>query len=224
MLEDLNVLTISDRVSDYLYHAEAEARFAGVDLVLSCGDLPYHYVEFVQDALRAPLFYVRGNHAQNVEIGEGQERRGPPGGIDLHRRTAEHRGWLLAGFEGCQRYRPGPYQYSQTEMWRFVLGLVPGLLLNRLQHGRYLDLLVTHAPPWQINDGADHAHQGFKAFRWLLRVFKPRYHFHGHMHVLGSIQSVATRFEETWVINTYGYRRTRLTASDGLEKLAGWDE
>ncbi|MBI3159957.1 MAG: metallophosphoesterase [Chloroflexi bacterium] len=215
----LEALIISDRVSDYLYDADAAARFPGVDVVISCGDLPYHYVEFVQDALRAPLYYVRGNHAQAVEYGAEVDRRGPQGGVDLHRRTACHLGLLMAGFEGSIRYRSGNYQYTQTEMWTFVLGLTPALLFNRIRYGRYLDVLVTHSPPWGVNDGADPAHQGFKAFRWLHRVFRPRFHFHGHMHVLGSRQSVESMFFKTQVINTYGYRRMTISTSERQTRL-----
>ncbi len=216
MQPELEVLTISDRVSETLYAAEARERFAGVDVILSCGDLPHDYVEFVQDALRAPLFFVYGNHTQRMIGGGPNDRPLPQSGIDLHRRVEEYNGWLLAGFEGCLRYRPGPHQYSQAEMWLMVFELLPRLWLNRLTHGRYLDILVTHAPPWGVNDGADRAHQGFKALRWLVQTFQPRYHFHGHMHILGSSQSVATRFAQTWVVTTYGYRRSRINPAGDL--------
>lgn len=204
----LSVLVISDRESEYLYSSDAALRFPGIDLVISCGDLSYQYIEFVQDALRAPLYYVRGNHAPSIEYGALMDRRGPQGGCDLHRNLATFRGLLMAGFEGSVRYRPGPHQYSQLEMWAMVLEILPGLLLNRVRFGRPLDVLVTHAPPWGINDGADPAHQGFRALRWLVSVARPAFHFHGHMHVLGSAQSVVTRFGSTQVVNTYGYRKT----------------
>lgn len=207
MTATLNVLTISDRESDYLYHADAGIRFPDIDLILSCGDLSYQYIEFVQDALRAPLYYVRGNHAPTVEYGETTDRRGPLGGCDLHRKCVNFHGLLMAGFEGSLRYRNGPFQYSQAEMWGIVIEMLPALLLNRVRHGRYLDVLVSHAPSWGVNDGQDKAHQGFKALRWLLKAVRPRYHFHGHTHILGSSQSVVTSYEGTQVINTYGYRR-----------------
>jgi hypothetical protein len=215
----VNVLIISDKVSDYLYDTEAGARFPDVDLVISCGDLPHWYEEFVGDALGAPVYYVRGNHAQPVEYGRTIERRGPLGGTDLHRRSARACGLLLAGFEGSIRYRPGDFQYTQAEMWGQVVGLAPALLLNRVRFGRYLDVLVTHSPPWGLNDGRDPAHQGFKAFRWLHATFRPRYHLHGHMHVLGSRQSVETQFSETLIVNIYGHRRMTITvgAREGVE-------
>ncbi len=92
-------------------------------------------------------------------------------------------------------------------MWSHVLSLCPALLSNRMQRGRYLDIFVTHSPPWQINDETDRAHRGIKAFRWLLRVFQPPYHFHGHVHTYVPSAVVETRFHKTRVINAYGHRR-----------------
>jgi hypothetical protein len=41
-----------------------------------------------------------------------------------------------------------------------------------------LDVLITHAPPEGIHDGSG-AHAGFRAFRWLIDRFPPRYLIHG---------------------------------------------
>jgi Icc-related predicted phosphoesterase len=100
--------------------------------------------------------------------------------------------------------------YSQGEMWSRVLGLAPRLLANWIRHGRALDILVSHAPPRGVHDKADLAHQGFNAFRWLLSVFKPRYHFHGHIHVYDRKTPTLTRYKDTLVVNAYGYRTTHL--------------
>lgn len=206
----MRVLTVSDQVLEFLYSPSAKERFADIDLVLGCGDLPYYYLEYLVDTLDKPVYYVRGNHAAAVEQGERQDRSEPWGAIDLHCKVVNHKGVLLAGFEGSLRYREGPYMYTQGEMWWFVLGMVPNLVLNYLRHGRALDVLVTHAPPWQVQDREDLAHQGFKAFRWLLKTFKPRYHFHGHIHLYDKNTPARTRFASTLVINTYGYRETTL--------------
>ena len=98
-----------------------------------------------------------------------------------------------------------------------LFALVPGLLLNRLRHGRFLDIFISHAPPRGIQDGTDRAHQGVNAFRWLLQVFRPIYHFHGHTHVYRMDAVLETLFCETRVVNTYGYRVTELFP--GLRRL-----
>ncbi len=203
----MNILAVSDIELGFIYNVQIAQRFRNVDLVISCGDLPYYYLEFIISMLDRPLYYVRGNHASKVEITTAGERSSPWGAIDLHRRHCRTpQGLLLAGIEGSLRYNYGPHQYSQAEMWMMVLGLVPGLLYNRLRHGRFLDIFVTHAPPWGIHDMDDLPHHGIKAFRWFLRVFRPAYHLHGHIHVYRNDTCIETRYAGTTVINCFGYR------------------
>jgi hypothetical protein len=77
-------------------------------------------MEYVSNALNAPLYFVRGNHASQVEYTVAGPRTAPLGAIDLHRRIVQHDGLLLAGVEGSLRYRESPFQYSQGEMWGHV--------------------------------------------------------------------------------------------------------
>jgi Icc-related predicted phosphoesterase len=143
------------------------------------------------------------------------ERTAPWGGIDLHRAHRRHpSGLLMAGIEGSLRYNFGPYQYTDEEMWWFVLMLAPGLLLNKLRYGRFLDVFVTHSPPWHIHDADDRAHRGSKAFRWLLQVFKPAFHLHGHIHIYRRDTITETWFDQTRVINVFGYREITFNARD----------
>ena len=58
----MKVLTVSDRVEPVLYDDFDAAFFTGVELILSCGDLPPEYLSFLTKTLNAPLYYVRGNH------------------------------------------------------------------------------------------------------------------------------------------------------------------
>ncbi len=206
----MRVLALSDQVLDFVYTPSAAQRFATIDMVIGCGDLPYYYLEFLVDTLGKPVFFVRGNHAPNVEYSQTEERQAPWGAIDLHRKLIHHNGLILAGFEGSLRYRRGPFMYTQGEMWLMVLGMLPRLLYNRLRHGRALDVLVTHAPAWDVSDREDTAHRGFKAFRWLLRVFKPKYHLHGHIHLYDRNEPPIVEFERTKVVNAYGYQELEL--------------
>ena len=41
-------------------------------------------------------------------------------------------------------------------------------------------LVVSHAPPRDVNDGDDLAHRGFTAFRWLMKRLQPPLWLHGH--------------------------------------------
>jgi Icc-related predicted phosphoesterase len=114
----------------------------------------------------------------------------------------------MAGVEGSLRYNTGPYQYTQNQMWMHVFRLVPQLFINRLRYGRFLDIFITHAPPWKIHDAEDRPHQGIKAFRWFDKVFQPSYHVHGHVHLYRQDAIKLTFFGKTNILNTYGYQVT----------------
>lgn len=214
------VLTVSDEKNELIYSSHVRERFDHVDLVIGCGDLPYYYLEFIISMLDVPLYFVRGNHAKRVEHTSAGPRREPWGAVDLHKRVVEHDGLLLAGVEGCLRYNRGPFQYTQNEMWLNVLTLMPGLLANYLKRGRFLDIFVTHAPPWGIHDQSDRAHQGIKAFRWFDKVFAPAYHFHGHVHVYNPKTVTETTFGRTRIVNTFGYRETTIDVAPAAEARA----
>jgi uncharacterized protein len=206
----MKVLSLSDIVIPFIYSPQIAERFSDIDIGIGCGDLPYYYQEYVISKLDIPFFFVRGNHSEELEMTSAGAHKGPQGAVDLHRRVVCHKGLLIAGVEGSGRYRKGPFQYTQTEMWLNILRLVPGLLRNYVVHGRYLDVFVSHAPPWGIHDQEDLPHQGIKAFRWFLEVFKPAYHFHGHIHIYHPDTQVETRYCQTQVINSFGFRETAL--------------
>ncbi len=206
----MRILSLSDNVVSFIYSPQVKRKFQGVELLLGCGDLPYYYLEYVYDALDVPLYYVRGNHDQVVEYGSGGQRTYPHGGIDLHCRTENFKGLLLAGVEGSLRYRPGMFQYSQSEMWLNIFKLVPAFLKNRLIHGRYLDIFISHAPPAGIHSETDLPHRGIEAFRWLIDFFKPAYFIHGHIHLLRPDSIRESLVGRTCIINAYGYREIEI--------------
>ena len=208
----MKLLTVSDKEVPLIYSPQIKQRFRDVDLALSSGDLPYYYLEYIISSLDIPLYYVRGNHAKSVEYGLGSSRTEPWGAIDLHRKVVRDpdTGLLLAGIEGSLVYNRGKYQYTQSEMWSMVMSLVPALMMNKVRYGRYLDIFVTHAPPWRIHDDDDRAHQGVKAFNWLIKTFQPSFHIHGHIHIYRPGITTETKIGKTLVLNTYGYRKVSL--------------
>lgn len=202
------VLSVSDKIASFIYSPQIHNRFKDVDLIIGCGDLDYYYLEFMVSSLDAQLFYVRGNHDKVVEYSGPVQRTAPDGGVNLHRKIVNYEGLLLAGVEGSLRYRPGMFQYSQEEMWWHVWSLVPGLLLNKLRFGRFLDVFVSHAPPVGIHDEDDLPHQGIKAFRWLVNVFQPAFYFHGHVHLYRPDDPRMTRLGKTSIINSFYFYET----------------
>ncbi|HEX7556580.1 MAG TPA: metallophosphoesterase [Leptolinea sp.] len=209
----MKILSVSDIELNLIYSPQIVDQFKQVDIIVSCGDLPYYYLEYMISMLNKPLYYVRGNHNPVIENNSEWERHFPLGGWNIHRKvTQTSGGMLLAGIEGCLRYNTGPQQYTQREMWVHVFHLIPKLFINRLRYGRFLDLFITHAPPWKIHDADDLPHQGIKAFRWFDEVFKPAYHLHGHVHLYRQDAIKLTFLGNTKILNTYGYQVTDIPA------------
>jgi hypothetical protein len=202
----MKILAISDEVDSRLYGPILKQRFGDVGLVISCGDLPIYYLEYIVSVLNVPLLYVRGNHAREQISSTGETKTEPEGCTDIDGRVAQVRGLLIAGLEGSMRYNDGPHQYSETEMRFKALGLAPRLYLNRLRRGRFLDILVTHAAPRGIHDGQDLCHLGFTTFVHFMDRYRPRYLLHGHMHVYTPNVVTETQYRDTQVLNAYRYR------------------
>jgi len=208
---ELKILAVSDEIDSRLYGSGSSLRARGVpDLILGCGDLPPYYLDYLVSQLDVPLFAIHGNHDAPPPL-EGSAGYGRCGANWIGGRAVNAGGLLLAGFDGSLRYNGGAYQASQSEMKAAVRGIVPRLLMNRVKYGRFLDVLVTHAPPKGIHDQPDRCHSGFEAFRWLVSTFQPRYHFHGHIHLYDRRAPTVTRVGETEVMNVYPFRELTLT-------------
>lgn len=202
----MTILAISDVESTYLSISKLKERFPSAKMIISCGDLPFDYLDHLADHLNVPLYYVMGNH-QTYLLSDPGKKSTPTGGINISNRTLQSNvGLLLAGFQGSIRYNYGPNQFTQMDMWLQVLQMIPHLWMNKIRFGRYLDILVTHAPAWKIQDRDDLPHQGFKAFNWLISTYHPALHLHGHIHIFRNTDPVQTRVLKTLVINTCGWR------------------
>ena len=208
------VLAVSDETDPRLHNPTVRERQGHVALVIGCGDLPTGYLEFLADALNRPVYYVLGNHADELRRGCCRsEAAKPMGAIDLGGRVVRdpRTGLILAGFPGSPRYgEHEPAQYAEREIWWMIAKMAPRLLWNRLRHGRGLDVLVTHAPPRHVNDREDPAHRGYEALRPFLRWFRPPVHLHGHVHLYDRSLPSEERFEATRVINVFPYKVVEL--------------
>jgi Icc-related predicted phosphoesterase len=201
----MRILAVSD-VEDEAVTASVESKIGTIDLVVSCGDLDYEYLDYVGTALGVPLRAVHGNHDVPPENNDDPAIAVWWRGIDLHGRVVSVNGLLIGGLEGSPVYSSGPYQSGELDVWLAILRMAPSLIVNRLRRGRFLDVLVTHAPPRGIHEGTDRAHRGFGALRTFLRLFQPRYHLHGHTHVYDRRTQTTTQFGRTTVMNAYGAR------------------
>jgi uncharacterized protein len=206
----MKILAVSDQVDDSLYSPNVVKRFGNVDLVVGCGDLPYAYLEFMVTVLGVPLFYVPGNHDPLYKSEKAS--CSAEGCENLDGQIMDFNGLTLAGLGGSIRYKPSGFnQYTQAEMAQRVRKLAFLLWGKRLFSKQPLDIFVAHSPPAGIHDDVDRAHNGFKAFNWVIKYLKPQLFLHGHtMFYKTNLESPIAQVGGTRVVNVYPYRLIEL--------------
>ena len=83
----MKILTVSDRVEPILNDSFDTNHFSGIDLILSCGDLPPEYLTTISNRIQAPLYFVKGNHDIRYDL------KPPDGCVNIHGK--------LVQFQGC---------------------------------------------------------------------------------------------------------------------------
>ncbi|MGN0777261.1 MAG: metallophosphoesterase [Candidatus Ventricola sp.] len=191
----MKILLLADQAEPTLWEHLDKRKLEGVELVLSCGDLPAEYLSFLTCFTSAPILYVHGNH-------DGRYAHKPPEGcICIEDTIYTHNGLRILGLGGSMRYRQGPHMYTEHEMRSRVRRL-----RVKLWRSKGFDILLTHAPAYQLGDDTDLAHTGFQVFLDLIDKYQPRYLIHGHVHQ--SYQHDFKRIRqhgETQSINAFGY-------------------
>jgi Icc-related predicted phosphoesterase len=212
----MKILCVSDQIDPLVYSGSIRERFGGVDMILCAGDLPMDYLDFIVSSLNKPLLCIFGNHhteemrffrrSAGAQFFDEENRlyQGS-GAIHVGSKIRIEEGLIVAGLGGSMRYNKGPNQFTDFEMYLEIWKLIPRLLFNRLFRGRYVDILLTHAPPKGIHDKSDKCHRGFRAFLWFIKIFKPRFLIHGHIHLYDLSDSRRTQWNGTEVINAYSH-------------------
>lgn len=190
----MNIMILADQESKALYEYYDPERLQDIDLIISCGDLSAEYLSFLATVFHGPVLYVKGNHDTRYET------KPPEGCICIEDQIYVYRGIRILGLGGSMQYIPGgANQYTERQMRNRVRRLRWKLWLR----GGF-DILVSHAPAYGLNDMKDLPHQGFKAFLFLMKKYKPRYFFHGHIHATyGNEFCRKAAYEQTTVINGY---------------------
>jgi Icc-related predicted phosphoesterase len=210
----VTVLAVSDQIDPRIHSATLRSRMPDVQLVFGCGDLPARYLEFLADALERPVYFVLGNHMEEWTRDHVTGKPFDPmgcvnvGGAVVRDRST---GLIVAGLSGSPRYSgEGGQQFTEWQMAMKIMRMAPQLTWHRIRRGRWLDVLLTHAPARGINDQPDVAHRGFVSLIWFLRVFKPKYHLHGHIHLYDRSAPWRQTYECVEVINVYPYQKLDL--------------
>jgi len=212
----MKILCVSDQIDPLIYTNSLKERYADVDIVLSAGDLPLDYLDFIMSTLNKPVLFVFGNHhTEKISSYRHDDLFENRGRYDLEHhqygadyvesRVVYEEGLIIAGLGGSMKYNNGENQFTNFQMKIRILKLLPALLFNKLFRGRYLDILLTHASPLGIHDKKDLCHRGFKDFLWFMRVFKPKYLIHGHIHLYDYSEIRTSKYQDTLVVNAFSH-------------------
>jgi predicted phosphodiesterase len=218
----MKILIVSDHEEPVLHEFFDEERWKGIDLTISCGDLPPEFLSFLVTVIRGPLFYVQGNHDAIYS------QRPPEGCTSIDGKVVTYKGLKLLGFGGSMFYGGNDLQYTERQMQWKILRVLPSIWKNR-----GIDILVTHAPPLMCignsqgkckspvglgekcpqsefgicEEPQDIPHRGFESLRRFDLRYKPKFHLHGHSH-LGYMNRRKDRVKilgDTKVIDCYEY-------------------
>lgn len=210
----MKILCISDDTDPLIYSKNIKTRMNDVDLIISAGDLPLKYYEYIVSMTNKDLYFVFGNHnLENMrmyikDVGPSYASDDQTlfcGGqfIDGKLIYDKKHDLIIGGLGGSNRYNRGKHQFTDGEMKARMRKWIPRLIWNRLVHGRSIDILVTHAPPYGLNDDIDACHRGFPSFLTFMRKYKPKYLLHGHVHLTDLNQPREVVYGQTKIINIY---------------------
>lgn len=190
----MKILLVSDREEPYIWDYFDRERFKDIELILSCGDLKAEYLSFLVTMIKAPLFYVPGNHNKDYILH-------PPEGCDpADDMLLTHNGVRIVGLGGSINYSFKEYQYTEEEMEKRIRKL-----RKTINKHKGFDILLTHAPARGLGDGDDRAHIGFASFVDMLDRYSPKYFFHGHQHLNYKVQERIRQYKDTTIVNAFGY-------------------
>lgn len=195
----MKILAISDKIEEsFLNTGLSGPELKGVELILACGDLPSSYMEYMVSILNVPLYYVLGNHDQNLY------KKHINGCTCLDEKTIVFKNKIIGGLSGSIKYADAKLMYSEVQMHGKIARLFPHLLYNRIRYKRYIDILITHSPILGVHDEPTRVHSGFKALKLFDRQYCPTYHFHGHTMVKN--HTFSTCMHSTQIINVNHYK------------------
>jgi hypothetical protein len=207
--EPIRILAISDEPDPALDSPSTRDGLGPIDLIIGAGDLQPEYLSFVTDAFHAPLRYVRGNHDVGAAWRHTEHAVLPepmPEGMVIN-----EVGVAIIGFSGSPVYSGRGHEISGWRMWATALRA-----WTRVRGSRPV-LVVSHAPPRDVNDDDDLAHRGFPAFRWLAERLTPPLWLHGHTALVRrGIDDRCAHLGPTLVFNCTGATLVELHAPEPI--------
>ncbi len=155
-----------------------------IELICLLGDLDYYSLLELKDIDTIPKIGVYGNHCSGTYFDV-------LGVQNIHLNVFEYKGLCFGGFEGCVRYKEDPYakMYTQDEA------------IKLFESFPKVDVILSHCPPFGINDEEEIAHQGFIALKTYLDIHKPLYLMHGHTYPKDT--ELVTEYRGTNIVYVY---------------------
>ncbi len=217
----MKILCISDQIDPLVYSNGAKEYFKDIDMVLCAGDLAMEYIDYIVTTLNVPTYFVFGNHnleefgiyhpnEVNTHYTHHETLKYCHGAIYCGFKVLKNKDILIAGCSGSMKYNNGACQYTETQMKFRLIKMIPRLLFNKIRHGRYLDIFLTHASPEGIHDKKDQCHKGFSSYIWFIKKFKPKLMIHGHIHLYDSQEKRVSELESTTIINAFSHYTVEL--------------
>ncbi|WP_305152137.1 metallophosphoesterase [uncultured Dubosiella sp.] len=191
-MTSLRILVLSDEPCKLLWEYYRPETFKGIDLIISCGDLPADYLTFIATVFRGPVLYVHGNHDAKYD------QKPPEGCICIEDEIYTYKGVRILGLGGSHKYNGTRWQFTQKEMTKRVRRLWYPLFRNK-----GFDILVTHSPAFGVQDGKDWAHQGFRVFNELIEKYQPKLFLYGHVHLNYGDHARECRIGNTLCVNGF---------------------
>ena len=90
----MKILAVADEECKALWDYFTPDKLEGVELIIACGDLSRHYLEYLATMAPVPLLYVHGNHDESYDTR-------PPQGViclddDVYVHNGASPGWAAA--------------------------------------------------------------------------------------------------------------------------------
>lgn len=164
---------------------ELKRLFESCDVLVTTGDLSLMDFSSIEEIVKTkPAFGVYGNHCNPGYMDK-------LGIIDLHLNTIEFNGFIMGGYQGSPRYKPGGGpQFTEEEA------------LKDLDDYPHVDILLLHAAPFGLLDTpGDPVHTGSKAVRDYVDRTSPRFIFCGH-----DSPNLEMEYGETQIFRTHKAR------------------
>jgi len=122
------------------------------------------------------------------------------GAIHIDQKIIKNKKILIGGLGGSLWYNGDKTSLRKPACFLRIMKMIPACLINRLIYGRFIDIFVSHSPPFGINDGEGPVPSRIQGLPYFLMLFRPRFHIHGHIHLYGTGNAESATFHKTQLL------------------------